>query len=119
MPDYIGPLTLDISFPENFPFKPPCIKIQTIFHPNVYPDGRLCIRYEGVLPCIYVYMYICESFFIFSTLDEGKIPGGGSNIINWRPSLSLSNILTGVLYLMEVPNPGSPANVDASKMYSK
>ena len=67
--------------------------------------------------CLAIYKY--EVLPNCSTLDEGKSPGGVSNIITWRPSLSLSNTLTGVLYLMEVPNPGSPANVDASKMYLK
>jgi len=98
MPDYMGPVTLNITFPSDYPFKPPSIYIPSIYHPNVYPSGKLCI----------------------STLDEGKpLPGGGSMMITWRPSLSLTNILIGVTHLLEDPNPYSPANVEASKMFLK
>jgi len=98
IPDYMGSVTLNITFPPDYPFKPPAIHIPSIYHPNVYPSGKLCI----------------------STLDEGRpLPGSGSILITWRPSLSLANILIGVTHLLEDPNPYSPANVEASKMFLK
>ncbi|EAA15349.1 Ubiquitin carrier protein-related [Plasmodium yoelii yoelii] len=33
-----------LSFPSNFPNQPPQMKFnQEMWHPNVYPDGRVCI----------------------------------------------------------------------------
>ncbi|KAH9701183.1 ubiquitin-conjugating enzyme E2 7 [Citrus sinensis] len=33
-----------MSFPSNYPNSPPTVKFTTeIWHPNVYPDGRVCI----------------------------------------------------------------------------
>ena len=56
---------------------------------------------------------------LFSILDEGgkSLPGSGPALIKWRPSLSLINVLTAVKYLLVEPNPNSPANLDASKMF--
>ena len=44
MPIYMGSVSLHITFPPAYPFKPPSILIPTIYHPNVYVTGRLCIR---------------------------------------------------------------------------
>jgi len=97
MPDYLGAVSLHITFPPEYPFKPPSIHIPSVFHPNVYCTDKLCI----------------------STLDQGvQLPGTGTTqMITWRPSLSLLNILYGVKWLLETPNPSSPANVDASRMF--
>jgi len=99
LPDYLGALKLEIKFPVEYPFRPPTIKIPSVFHPNVYGSGLLCI----------------------STLHDGKLlPGSNESMINtWRPSLCLANILVGVVNLLEHPNPDSPANVDASKSFTK
>lgn len=96
MPDYLGTVTLHINFPKDYPFKPPTVLIPTIFHPNVYVTGRLCI----------------------STLDEkSSVHDNNAKETNWRPSLSMVNILVGIKSLLENPNPDSPANVDANRMY--
>ncbi|GAM25357.1 hypothetical protein SAMD00019534_085320, partial [Acytostelium subglobosum LB1] len=39
-----GIFNLSISFTEHYPEQPPKIKFTTdIFHPNVYPDGSICL----------------------------------------------------------------------------
>jgi len=96
LPDYLGSVTLHIKFPKDYPFKPPSVHIPSIFHPNIYVTGRLCI----------------------SILDEkSSVHDDNSKENNWRPSLSMVNVLVGIKSLLENPNPDSPANVDANRMY--
>ena len=34
----------DLKFPKDYPLSPPTMKFTTeIYHPNVYPDGTVCI----------------------------------------------------------------------------
>ena len=33
-----------LNFPTDFPFNPPVFKFITpVYHPNIYPDGKVCI----------------------------------------------------------------------------
>lgn len=39
-----GIFRLTLTFDEEYPNKPPQVKfVSRMFHPNVYPDGRLCL----------------------------------------------------------------------------
>lgn len=83
----IYPLT--ISFPDDYPAKPPKIKFPANFyHPNVYPSGTICL----------------------SILNEEQ---------DWRPAINIKQILLGIQELLDTPNPNSPAQEPAWKAFQK
>jgi ubiquitin-conjugating enzyme E2 R len=75
----------------DFKFKNP------LFHPNVYPDGRLCIS-------------------ILHPPGDDEM-SGESAAIRWSPAQRVESVLLSVLSLLDDANIDSPANVDASKIY--
>ncbi|GME68201.1 unnamed protein product [[Candida] boidinii] len=85
-----------MRFPQDYPFQPPTFRfIPTIFHPNVYRDGRLCIS-------------ILHS--------AGGLNDEPSNE-NWSPAQCVESVLLSIISLLDDPNINSPANVDASKLF--
>ena len=67
-----------------------------IFHPNIYPDGSVCIS-------------------ILHPAGEDPM-GYESAQERWTPAHSIEKVLLSVMSLMAEPNPQSPANVDAAKI---
>jgi ubiquitin-conjugating enzyme E2 G2 len=87
-----------LDFPKEYPLSPPTLKFKTpIFHPNVYSDGKVCI----------------------SILHEpGNDPlSNESADERWGPLQSIEKILLSVSSMIADPNPNSPANVDAGKLW--
>mmetsp|Transcript_26313 Transcript_26313/g.66364 ORF Transcript_26313/g.66364 Transcript_26313/m.66364 type:complete len:169 (+) Transcript_26313:537-1043(+) len=94
-----GLFTAVLSFPSDFPNSPPTMQFETeMFHPNVYPDGKVCISI--------LHPPGTDQFNEQETADE-----------RWRPILGVESILMSVLNMMLEPNPSSPANMDAAVMY--
>lgn len=88
-----------LTFPDEYPFRPPNFRFTpSIFHPNVYPDGRLCI-----------------SILHQAGQDQGDEPDD----ITWSPAQRVETVLLSILSLLEDPNVNSPANVDAGLCYRK
>jgi ubiquitin-conjugating enzyme E2 R len=83
-----------LSFPEDFPYKPPEMKFLSDFwHPNVYADGKVCI---SILH------------------PPGHDPMSGERAEErWSPIQSVTSVLLSVISLLSDPNNSSPANVDA------
>lgn len=92
-----GIFRCQIEFPKEYPNKPPSFKfIDKLYHPNIYPDGKVCI----------------------SILHEGEDQYGYEHISErWNPSHSVNSILMSILSMLTAPNFESPANVDASKLW--
>jgi ubiquitin-conjugating enzyme E2 G1 len=92
-----GIFKCQIEFPKEYPNKPPSFKfIDKLYHPNIYPDGKVCI----------------------SILHEGEDQYGYEHISErWNPSHSANSILMSILSMLTAPNFESPANVDASKLW--
>ncbi|KAJ3214640.1 E2 SUMO-conjugating protein ubc9 [Dinochytrium kinnereticum] len=84
-----GVYTLHITFPEDYPQKPPkCKFVPALFHPNVYPSGTVCL----------------------SILNEEQ---------DWKPAITLKQILLGIQDLLDDPNPESPAQSEAYLLFKK
>lgn len=90
-------LQAKMHFPSNYPFSPPSFKFSpTIFHPNVYSDGRVCI----------------------SILHEaGNVYQDEPSNENWSPAQSVESIIVSIISILDDPNINSPANIDASNLW--
>lgn len=90
-----------LVFPADFPNGPPKMQFSTpILHPNVYPDGKVCIS-------------------ILHPPGEDKFNEQESADERWRPILGVEAILISVLSMLtdDEPNVDSPANIDAARLY--
>lgn len=92
-----GLFKCQFKFPKNYPNNPPEFRfLSNLPHPNIYPDGKVCI----------------------SILHEGIDTYGYEDISErWNPSHSVNSVLMSILSMLGNPNFESPANVDASIMW--
>ena len=87
-----------LTFPEDYPNSPPQMKFTSqMFHPNIYPDGRVCIS-------------------ILHPPGTDKFNEQEKAEERWRPSLGAEEILLSVISMLNDPNCDSPANIDAAVM---
>eukprot|EP00026_Physarum_polycephalum_P019695 Phypoly_transcript_21825.p1 GENE.Phypoly_transcript_21825~~Phypoly_transcript_21825.p1 ORF type:complete len:168 (+),score=27.32 Phypoly_transcript_21825:89-592(+) len=85
-----------LSFPEEYPNKPPKMKFNSeMYHPNVYDDGTVCIS-------------------ILHAPGEDKW-GYEKASERWLPIHTVESILVSVISMLSSPNDESPANLDAAK----
>jgi ubiquitin-conjugating enzyme E2 R len=93
-----GYFLASMSFPPNYPMSPPDFKFKhPLYHPNVYPDGRLCIS-------------------ILHAPGDDEMSGESADL-RWSPAQRVESVLLSILSLLDDANIDSPANVDASVMY--
>jgi len=89
-----------LKFPPQYPHLPPTLTFQEPgipFHPNIYPDGRLCIS-------------------ILHPPEE-DVTGYEAASERWSPVQSPETILLSTISLFHSPNDESPANVEAARMF--
>ncbi|KAF3310006.1 hypothetical protein TWF173_010120 [Orbilia oligospora] len=87
-----------LIFPKEYPLMPPEMKFESpIWHPNIYPEGKVCIS-------------------ILHPPEEDKY-GYESAAERWLPVHTPETILVSVLSMLSSPNDESPANLDAAKMW--
>jgi len=82
-----------MAFPEDYPNSPPKMKFGDFWHPNVYPDGTVCISI----------LHLPDPMNEQEREEE-----------TWRPIQTVESILVSVTSMLADPNFSSPANVDAS-----
>ncbi|KAI0119595.1 ubiquitin-conjugating enzyme/RWD-like protein [Daldinia grandis] len=93
-----GYFKAEMTFTEEYPYQPPTFRfLIPIYHPNIYPDGKLCIS-------------------ILHTPGE-DIMSGEQASERWSPLQGVESVLRSVLLLLDDPEINSPANVDASVTY--
>jgi ubiquitin-conjugating enzyme E2 A len=82
-----GSFKLLLQFSEEYPTKPPMVKfISSMFHPNIYADGKICL----------------------DILTN-----------QWSPIYDVHTVLTSIQSLLTDPNPDSPANAEAARLYTE
>lgn len=85
-----------IIFTKEYPNKPPEVIFNNIIHPNIYPNGKVCI----------------------SILHEGTDNFGyEKDIERWLPTHGINTIMISIISMLSAPNFESPANVDASILW--
>ncbi|TAQ86642.1 hypothetical protein B7494_g5013 [Chlorociboria aeruginascens] len=88
----------EMTFTDKYPFSPPTFKfVRPIYHPNIYPDGKLCIS------------------ILHPPGDDEQ--SGELASERWSPLQGVESVLRSVLLLLDDPEINSPANVDAGVMY--
>ena len=93
-----GYFRAEMAFSEDYPYQPPKFKfVLPIYHPNIYPDGQLCIS-------------------ILHKPGEDLMSGEAASE-RWSPLQGVESVLRSVLLLLDDPEINSPANVDAGVMY--
>ena len=86
-----------ITFSKDYPNKPPEFKFITEFpHPNIYPDGKVCIS------------ILNEDIPIDKSEDISEI---------WNPSHSVNSIIMSIISILIEPNIDSIANVISYKLF--
>lgn len=94
---YGGYFRAIMKFPSNYPFSPPDFRFERpLWHPNVYPDGRLCVS-------------------ILHQPGEDTMSGELAGE-RWSPVQRVESVLISVLSLLDDAEVSSPANVDAGVM---
>ncbi|EEQ82746.1 hypothetical protein NCER_100492 [Vairimorpha ceranae BRL01] len=88
----------EMTFPQDYPLRPPKFVFKTkMFHPNIYEDGKVCIS-------------------ILEEDNPGPL-GCGDSESRWTPVQNIRIVCLSIVILLDNPNPDSPANVDAAKMF--
>jgi len=92
-----GIFRAEMNFPKDYPNKPPELKFKSnVFHPNVYPNGKVCISILHQGTDVYGYESVSE---------------------RWKPVHGVASVIMSVISMLSDPNDESPANIEAAKMW--
>ena len=84
-----------LKFSKNYPNEPPTLTfVSDFWHPNVYPDGKVCIS---------ILHAPGEDSYGYESASE-----------RWLPIHTVESILISVISMIATPNCDSPANIDAA-----
>ncbi|KAJ5317886.1 hypothetical protein PENANT_c004G05219 [Penicillium antarcticum] len=95
---YGGYFKATMRFPQNYPYSPPEFRFRkALHHPNIYPDGKLCIS-------------------ILHAPGEDAMSGELASE-RWSPAQRVESVLISIISLLDDAEPSSPANVDAGILF--
>ncbi|KAK6349643.1 hypothetical protein TWF696_005925 [Orbilia brochopaga] len=95
-----GYFKAELKFPSNYPYSPPEFRfLRPLWHPNIYPDGKLCIS-------------------ILHPPGEDEMSGELASE-RWSPAQRVESVLISILSLLDDAEVSSAANVDAGVMLRK
>lgn len=83
-----GRFRVDLRLPARYPFEPPTLRVLTrIFHPNIDPQGRVC-------------------------LSAIQLPPKGT----WKPALNVCSVLTSLRAIIAQPTADDPLMADVAEL---
>lgn len=85
-----------LRFTTTYPIEPPQFTIHNLPHPNIYPDGKVCMS------------------ILHSNID---ITGYEHISERWNPTHSINSIIMSFITILVQPNLESPADIDINKLY--
>jgi len=88
-----------LAFPTEYPYAPPVLTVISKFwHPNVYPDGKVCLS-------------------VLHSPGTDQLNPGETPEMRWLPIHTVTSILQCFISILDHPG-GAPANVDAQSEYN-
>lgn len=123
----------EMKFPDTFPNQPPeMFFVSEMWHPNsalaarggaraarvssAHPRSPLHTRTHNPRPAaVFPNGKVCISILHPPGVDAQNAQETADE--RWRPILGVESVLVSVISMLGEPNPDSPANVDAGKMY--
>ncbi|KAK9186867.1 hypothetical protein WN944_018256 [Citrus x changshan-huyou] len=122
-----------MTFPDNYPVSPPTVRFTSeMWHPNVYPDGKVCIsilhppgddpngyelateRWTPVHTAASVWRSLSPgilnyAWFLMNAGYEYDLTG------TTLAQIEVESIVLSIISMLSSPNDESPANIDAAK----
>ena len=90
-----GNFTLLVTFPPDYPFKPPKVKFETrIFHPNINQSGDICLDTQWAPAGLSMAQVNDLIFFLIISVQ----------------------VMLSIIQLLADPNPSDPINPEAARM---
>ncbi|KAK6931190.1 Ubiquitin-conjugating enzyme E2, partial [Dillenia turbinata] len=122
-----GTFKLTLQFSEDYPNKPPSVRfVSRMFHPNInrcYTSTKsylLEVQAPPLDAIVNLGIFVVSKYAVASE----KVYADGSICLDilqnqWSPIYDVAAILTSIQSLLCDPNPNSPANSEAARMFSE
>ncbi len=109
-----GVWTVDLTFPENYPFKAPTVKFRTeIKHPNVKTDtGEVCPEVQSG---------VRDATFAPAARHRRGVDGSMSTQVffpNWSPTMNVRLVLSNVREVLKNPVVETPLEAELAELYA-